>query len=38
MPDGDVAWLHEVESIADGDDGGYGELFGLIKSFVIGSG
>ena len=46
-PDGDVAWLHEVEPIADGDDvepiaggedGGYGEFFGSIDVLVMGRG
>jgi dihydrofolate reductase len=37
-PDGDIAWLHEVEPIADGDDAGYGEFFGSIDVLVMGRG
>lgn len=37
-PDGDIAWLHEVEPLESGDDAGYGELFGSIDALVMGRG
>ncbi|MBE2223775.1 MAG: dihydrofolate reductase [Anaerolineae bacterium] len=37
-PDGDVAWLHEIEPLADGDDAGYGAFFGAIDVLVMGRG
>ncbi len=37
-PDGDVAWLHEVELIEGGDDAGYGEFFALVDALVMGRG
>ena len=36
--DGDVAWLDEYESLGDGEDGGYGELFNSIEAMVMGRG
>ena len=37
-PDGDVAWLHEIEPLADGDDAGYSEFFAGIDVLVLGRG
>ena len=37
-PDGDVAWLHEVEPIAGGGDAGYGAFFDSIDVLVLGRG
>lgn len=37
-PDGDVSWLHEYEPMGDGEDGGYGELFGSVDALVMGRG
>lgn len=37
-PDGDVAWLHEIEPLVDGDDAGYGEFFNSIDVLVMGRG
>jgi dihydrofolate reductase len=35
-PDGDVAWLHEGEPLADGDDAGYGAFVETIDVLVMG--
>ena len=37
-PDGDIAWLHEGEPLADGDDAGYGAFFASIDVLVMGRG
>lgn len=37
-PDGDVSWLDEFESMGEGEDGGYGELFNSIDTMVMGRG
>lgn len=37
-PDGDVAWLHEVEPLEEGDDAGYGAFFGAVDALVMGRG
>ena len=37
-PDGDVAWLHEIEPLAEGEDAGYGTFFGAIDVLVMGRG
>lgn len=36
--DGDIAWLHEIEPMEDGNDAGYGELFDSIDVLVMGRG
>jgi dihydrofolate reductase len=36
--DGDVAWLHEIEPIGDGDDAGYELFFDSIDVLVMGRG
>lgn len=37
-PDGDIAWLHEVDPIGGGDDAGYGAFFNSIDVLVMGRG
>ncbi len=37
-PDGDVAWLHEIDPLEDGDDAGYGEIFNAVDALVMGRG
>lgn len=34
--DGNVDWLDEFESLADGEDAGYGELFNAVDSMIMG--
>jgi len=36
--DGDVSWLDEYEPMGEGEDGGYGELFGAVDALVMGRG
>ncbi len=36
--DGDLSWLDEYESLGDGEDAGYGELFKAVDSMIIGRG
>ncbi|MEO1443105.1 MAG: hypothetical protein AAFV33_22070, partial [Chloroflexota bacterium] len=37
-PDGDVAWLHEIDPLPQGDDAGYAEFFGAVDVMVMGRG
>lgn len=37
-PDGDIAWMHEVEPLEGGDDAGYGEMLASVDALVMGRG
>ena len=37
-PDGDVAWLHEGETLPEGEDAGYSEIFNAVDALVMGRG
>lgn len=37
-PDGDVAWLDEIDPLDEGDDAGYGEFFNSVDALVMGRG
>ncbi len=37
-PDGDVSWLDEYDSMGEGEDGGYGDIFQAVDVMVMGRG